>query len=107
MSVQNWQHLSVTELSENHQEWQLVDIRDADAFSRGHLPGAFNLNNDNFQEYVDRQDLDKPLVVICYVGNSSKQAAAILSNAGFDTVYSLDGGMSLWQTQFPDKVEIS
>lgn len=107
MNNQNWQHLSVSDLSPFYKEWQLVDIRDQNVFSQGHIPGAINLNNENLQNYIDEHDFDKPLVVICYVGNSSQQAAGILSNAGFDTVYSLDGGMKMWQTQYPDSVETS
>ena len=107
MNNQNWQHLAVNELSQNHQEWQLVDIRDENAFKQGHIPGAVNLNNDNLQQYIDEHDFEIPLVVICYVGNSSKQAAGIMSNAGFDTVYSLDGGMASWGAQYPEIIEVS
>ena len=107
MNKQKWQHLSVTELYEHLNEWQLVDIRDHQAFLQGHIPGAVNLNNNNLQNYIDGHDFEKPLVVICYVGNSSKAAAGILGNAGFDEVYSLDGGMTIWRTQYPDLVESS
>jgi len=53
----------------------------------------------------EQHDFEKPLVAICYVGNSSRGAAELLRKAGFEKVYSLDGGMTLWQTQYPELVE--
>jgi len=106
MNNQKWQNLTVLELGDNWQQWQLVDIRDQNSYQMGHIPGAINLNNDNLQQFIDDADFDKPLVVVCYVGNSSKGAAEILYNAGFETVYSLDGGMALWRTQYPEILTI-
>lgn len=105
MSEQQWQHLSADTLIDHIEEWQLVDIRDPNAFSQGRIPGSVNLNNDNVQSYIEQQDFDKPLVVICYHGNSSKAAAAVLSGAGFKTVYSLDGGMGLWSQLYPEHIQ--
>lgn len=105
MNNQKWKNISVIELHDHWQQWQLVDIRDHSSFSQGHIPGAVNLNNDNLQNYINEHDFDKPLVAICYVGNSSKGAAETLFNAGFEQVYSLDGGMALWQNEYPDLVQ--
>lgn len=102
MNNQNWQHLTITELLEHREEWNIVDIRDENSFTQGHIPGACNLNNDNIQQYIDEHEFEIPLVVVCYVGNSSKGAADMLARAGFDTVYSLDGGMNLWAMTQPD-----
>jgi len=101
----SWQPLSVNELFDHKDEWQLVDIRDQNAYSQGHIPGAINLNNQNIHNYIAQSDFNKPLVVICYVGNSSKGAAEVMSSAGFKNVYSLNGGMSFWRTQYPDCIE--
>lgn len=101
-----WQSINSDELHEHVAEWTIVDIRDPNAFSQGHIPRAFNLNNSNIQNFVNETDFDKPLVVVCYVGNSSKGAADILCNAGFNNVYSLNGGMSFWRIQHPELVEM-
>ncbi|RLA03871.1 MAG: thiosulfate sulfurtransferase GlpE [Gammaproteobacteria bacterium] len=103
--MNNWLSLSITELHENLDKWLLVDIRDPRSFEQGHIPGAINLNNNNLQSYIDENDFETPIVVVCYVGNSSQGAADLLSSVGFQTVYSLSGGMSMWRTQYPDKVE--
>ena len=46
-------------------------------------------------------DLDAPLVVVCYHGNSSQSAAAYFIQQGFSDVYSLDGGFELWRSVYP------
>lgn len=104
MNNQKWQNLSVNDLVEHRENWNIVDIRDGNSFVQGHIPGAFNLNNNNIQQYIDEHEFEIPLVVVCYVGNSSKGAAEVLCNAGFDTVYSLDGGMKLWSMTQPEMI---
>lgn len=105
--MSNWTTINVDNLLPHIEEWNVVDIRDINAFSQGHIPGAFHLTNDNVYQYIHDHDFSTPLVVVCYVGNSSRGAAEVLSNAGFETVYSLEGGMSYWRTAFPDKLEFS
>ncbi|MFT5520013.1 MAG: GlpG protein [Enterobacterales bacterium] len=107
MKEKSWQHISVSELHERGEKWQVVDIRDQNTFNEGHIPQAINLNNTNFQSYIDDHDFEKSLVVVCYHGNSSKGAAATMCNAGFKDVYSLDGGMVAWSMQHPELVERS
>ena len=81
-----------------------VDIRDPQSYLAGHISDAVRLDNDNVQAFVSSADQQRPLVVCCYHGNSSQQAAAWLASIGFSEVYSLDGGFELWQQQYPDLV---
>ena len=83
----------------------LADIRDPDSFARSHIDGALHLTNTNLQEFVEQADLDQPLVVYCYHGNSSQPAAQFLYERGFEEVYSLDGGFEVWQQLFPETVK--
>jgi len=84
---------------------QIVDIRDEGSFESGRIPGAQHLDNTTLQRFIEDADVDVPLVVCCYHGNSSQPAAAFLHERGFEDVYSLDGGFSVWQTLYPDQVE--
>ncbi len=79
----------------------VVDIRDPQAYASGHINGAVRLDNQNIQDFIRGADLDAPLVVVCYHGNSSQSAAAYLLSQGFSDVYSLDGGFELWRGTFP------
>ena len=42
---------------------------------------------------------DEPLVLICHHGVRSYQSALYLLNAGFEQVYSLQGGIDAWAEQ--------
>lgn len=79
----------------------LVDVRDAQTYATQHIPDSHHLDNHSIADFIRQADLDKPLVVLCYHGNSSQSAAAYLVGQGFSEVYSMDGGFELWKTQFP------
>lgn len=81
----------------------VVDIRDPQAFALSHITDAKHLDNHSLHDFITRADLDKPLVVCCYHGNSSQSAAAYLAGQGFSDVYSLDGGFELWRTTYPSE----
>lgn len=76
---------------------QPVDIRDPDSFRAGHIPGAAHLDNQSLESFLASADRQRPLIVCCYHGNSSRGAAQFLAGQGFEQCYSLDGGFSAWQ----------
>ncbi len=79
---------------------QVVDIRDPQSYAMGHISGSRHIDNYSVADFIREADMDAPLVVVCYHGNSSQSAAAI-SPAGFSEVYSLDGGFELWRSVYP------
>ncbi len=79
----------------------VVDIRDPQSYALGHISGSYHLDNHSLHDFIAKADLDEPLIVTCYHGNSSQSAAAYLVNQGFSEVYSLDGGFELWRATFP------
>ena len=83
----------------------VVDIRDENSFQISHIPGAINLTNDSLSDFLRSADFDQSVVVCCYHGISSQQAAQFLISQDFTDVYSLDGGFTEWQTQYPGDVE--
>lgn len=82
----------------------LVDIRDPLSYSRGHIPGSRHLDNASIGELFDQAPREQPLVVVCYHGHSSQQAASWLAGEGFQQVYSLDGGFTDWEVRHPQRV---
>ena len=74
----------------------VVDIRDPGSFARVHIHNAGSLSAGNVKEYIENTDKEKPLVVCCYHGNSSRGAAEYLSQNGFKEVYSMTGGFDAW-----------
>lgn len=106
VSEQTFKHMQIDELAQvlDDKTHVIVDIRDATAFSGGHIEGAIHLTNESLPDFLREADPDAPVVVCCYVGQSSQQAAQFLVSQDFTQVYSLDGGFSLWQLQYPDKI---
>lgn len=82
----------------------VVDIRDEASFFNGRIIDAFHLTNETLADFIRDADLDAPVVVCCYHGHSSQQAAQYLISQDFTNVYSLDGGYAQWQAQYPDKI---
>lgn len=76
---------------------RVFDIRDPQSYALGHIPQALPLNNDNLQASLDATDKSSPVVICCYHGISSQQAAQFVASQGFSDVYSLDGGYEAWR----------
>lgn len=107
MSALGFKHMQINELYPvvSDKTHVVVDIRDPASFQAGRIPGAIHLTNDNLSDFIRDADLDAPLVVCCYHGNSSQQAAQFLASQDFSDVYSLDGGFVEWQAQHPTDIE--
>lgn len=107
MSDNSFKHMSVSALQEviADQSHVVVDIRDENSFANGHIAHAIHLTNESMADFLREADLDAPVVVCCYHGISSQQAAQFLISQDFTDVYSLDGGFTQWQTEFPDNIE--
>ncbi|NLS54686.1 thiosulfate sulfurtransferase GlpE [Hafnia alvei] len=88
-------------------ETVLVDIRDPQSYAAGHAAGAFHLTNETLQNFMQHNEFDTPVMVMCYHGNSSRGAAQYLLHQGFEEVYSIDGGFEAWNRAYPQQVESS
>ena len=73
----------------------LIDVREADEFAAGHLPGAINLPLSDFLERYGELDKDKSYHIICQSGARSAQACAFLEEEGYD-VTNVTGGTIAW-----------
>lgn len=82
----------------------IVDIRDPQSFSNGHIPEAIRLDNQSLPTFMSSTPKDCPLIVVCYHGHSSQNAAAYLASQGYGEVYSLDGGFEQWRSLYPDQI---
>ena len=77
----------------------IIDIRDKVSFQAGNIPNSINLSDDNIIDFLDSTDRKAPLLIYCYRGINSKDAAEYFVNNGFHTVFSLDGGYSEYSQQ--------
>ena len=75
----------------------VVDIRDPASYASGHIAGARRLDNQTVEAFITDTDRASPVIVCCYHGNASQQAAQFLAQQGFERCYSLDGGFKGWR----------
>jgi len=67
----------------------LVDVREADEYGSGHLPGAVNVPLSKIRSI--RIPTDRPLYVYCLRGTRSRKAVRILEELGYSQVRSIGG----------------
>ncbi len=83
----------------NREDAQVVDVRSEEEFRKGHIVNAKQLPlaeiKNNHLAAIEKFK-QSPIIVVCNAGISSSQAAKMLVQAGFEKVYSLQGGMSEW-----------
>lgn len=74
----------------------LIDIRDFNSFSSGHIQNAIHIEDLNIENFIQEKDKNKPILIYCYHGNSSQTAANFFYQNGFQQVYSMDEGYEGW-----------
>ena len=77
----------------------IIDIRDKVSFQAGNIPNSINLSDDNIIDFLDSTDRKAPLLIYCYRGINSKDAAEYFVNNGFKSVFSVDGGYTEFSQQ--------
>lgn len=75
----------------------LLDVRTADEFALGTLPGAVNIPLDELRDRLAEVPHGCPVVVFCGVGLRGYLAQNILRMNGFDDVRNLIGGLKLYR----------
>ena len=75
----------------------VVDVRRADEYAAGHIPGAILIPNEEIgiEQPAELPDLDQIILIYCRSGNRSKQASQKLADMGYNNVYEF-GGIIDW-----------
>jgi sulfur-carrier protein adenylyltransferase/sulfurtransferase len=76
-----------------------IDVREADEWQEGHLPGAVHIPRGYLESRVEGVAPDKstPVVLYCASAARSAFAAKTLEELGYAQVYSLAGGFTDWK----------
>jgi len=79
----------------------LLDVREADEYEQGAIPGALHLPRGHLEFQVEGRIPDKssPVVVYCAGGVRSAFAAKTLTDLGYSDVVSLVGGFNRWKDE--------
>ena len=83
----------------NRESAVVVDVCEPKEYEQGHVPNSINIPLGSLASRVNELDKykDKPVVVACRSGNRSMRGAIALRKNGFESVYSLSGGILAWQ----------
>ena len=75
----------------------IVDVRRADEYAEGHIPGAILIPNESIENEPPEAlpDFDQIILIYCRSGRRSKEAAQKLADMGYSNVYEF-GGIIDW-----------
>jgi rhodanese-related sulfurtransferase len=82
-------------------DYYVMDIRSAVDFDNGHIKGAVNVPLANILTAAPNAGT-KPILVVCYTGQTAARAVAFLRLSGF-TSHVLKWGMAGWHSGFQSK----
>ncbi len=87
---------AITMMAEE-ESYIILDVRRADEFAAGHIPGAINIANEAIgtDEIPELPGKDQLILVYCRSGNRSKQASQKLVKLGYTNIVEF-GGILDW-----------
>lgn len=82
----------------NHEDAIVIDLRDQEAFSAGHIIHAIRSSEGDFQLPRMTKYKAKPIILVCSRGMQAQPIAVKLKSHGFLNVMTLAGGFTAWQS---------
>lgn len=84
-------------IMQTEENYVILDVRTAQEFASGHIPGAVLLPNETIGtgDIPLLPDKDQLILVYCRSGNRSKQAAEKLAQLGYTNIVEF-GGINSW-----------
>lgn len=80
-----------------------IDVRQKEIFEISTIEGAVNIPIAQLRNRINEVPRDKKVILFCNTGYTSYNASRILIQNGFNNVYSLCGGISLYKELVKDK----
>ena len=82
----------------NAQQGLFLDIRDASDYKQGHIVDAMHLPAAKLESRMGELEKhkNKPIVLVCKMGQQASAAGKALKANGFEHVYKMTGGMMEW-----------
>ena len=75
---------------------QIVDVREPQEWSDGHIPGATHIPLAELGLRLGQLDAARPVIAVCRSGVRSLKAAEFLRRSGVPGATSMAGGMKAW-----------
>jgi rhodanese-related sulfurtransferase len=87
--------MNATEAFDVRESVTFLDVREPYEYEGGHIEGCIHIPIGAIGAQVDEIPADRPLVVVCQVGQRSELVAAMLAGRGLDAE-NLEGGLESW-----------
>ncbi len=75
----------------------VIDVRPANIFAIKSVNGSVNIPINELRKKINEVPRDKKVILICNTGYTSYVASRILSQNGYDNIYSFMGGIKLYK----------
>jgi rhodanese-related sulfurtransferase len=89
-------HIGATRLINDHNA-TILDVRPNTEYAAGHVANSKNIPLEDIDKRLAEVSKDKPVIVVCAVGQKAGKAAALLRAGGMTQVFVLDGGLTAWR----------
>ena len=85
----------------NKEDAVIIDIRPKKEWTTGHITGAKHIPLSDLDRRIDEltKYKQRPVIVVCNLGQAAATATRKLKAAGFEKAVRLSGGMTEWKGQ--------
>ncbi len=85
----------------NRSDAVVVDVREKKEYEEGHIVDSLNIPLAKLKQRMKelKKHQDKPIIVVCKLGQHSGEAAKQIMEAGYGEVFKLSGGITEWRAQ--------
>lgn len=89
--------VEVSKMMGKNSNMQIIDVRYAEDYAKGHVPGAISMPPDSWDSAMNKMSKDKTYVIYCYSPSChlAAEAAAKFASQGF-RVMEMEGGYKAW-----------
>lgn len=92
--------MDIEDVLAEHADYVRLDVRTAEEYARGHVPGAVNIPIDELRSRAPELPRGKPIVAYCQVGQRGYLATRILRQSGREA-FNIGGGYKTYQLHRP------
>ena len=92
---------TLIEENKNNPDFIILDVRTPEEYAAGHIENSvmIDFRADTFRKEIDQLDKSKDYLIYCRSGNRSYNAAAMMVELEFESVYNMLDGIIRWRAE--------
>ncbi len=88
--------LTQDQFIEGYRKAQIIDVREANEYTGGHILGARNIPMSQITTRINELRKDQPIYLYCQNNFRTGRVAVTLYRKGYRNIYTLKGGFKMW-----------